>query len=561
MTKIRSAGTVLLAVLMAIAFMPAAAFAETVPAGTAITDGMVITSPGSYYLDKDVTGPITVNLNAKETEGVTINLNGHNITNDSGDAVINKTALTNQDPYGLMITGTGNITASRAAVAGIPDSKTLLKGGTYNSSGWYTIKNLGTLNIQDNVTVKESPENKYPLIDNGWNQPTVTKEDEHDNDTIGGTTYYRGSGKTNMEIAGGVFSVNPDSKTNQSVLNDYFGTMTVDGGVFNGGSSSYAIKNKSTLTINDGSFTGTTAITCSIDNGRVHGLYVNDGEFTSTEGSTCIEVNIEREGSTTDLTAYQILGGIFNKFDDGMQQIIILEKQLRTNFLQVPLATIVNVNTGATTYAVGETPIRKAAAYSGNSVTITGGTVGLNDVSATIVNENGDVSVDDKNLEQGETYYSKTKSSIAELQNTVQDLTAQIAQAQSAGGSSAAQISSLQTQLTQAQAELKAAQESNAQFDAVTAQVGGVKAKAGKRKATLTWTPQTSGISGYQIYRRAAGGKYKLVKRITDIAAGKWTNRNLKKGKKYYYRIRAYRSITGGELWGAYSAAVKVKVK
>lgn len=88
-----------------------------------------------------------------------------------------------------------------------------------------------------------------------------------------------------------------------------------------------------------------------------------------------------------------------------------------------------------------------------------------------------------------------------------------------------------------------------------------LKAKAGKRYVKLSWTALTDNTTGYRVYRKTKGGKYAKVKTITKASTASWTNKGLKKGKTYYYKVRAYKSITSGELWGTSSNTAKAKVK
>ncbi len=85
------------------------------------------------------------------------------------------------------------------------------------------------------------------------------------------------------------------------------------------------------------------------------------------------------------------------------------------------------------------------------------------------------------------------------------------------------------------------------------------KAAAGKKKATLIWK-KVKGAAGYQVYRSMRkNGKYICVKK--NLKAAKYTDKKLKKGKTYYYKVRAYKKVNGKTITGAYSAIRKVKVK
>ena len=82
-----------------------------------------------------------------------------------------------------------------------------------------------------------------------------------------------------------------------------------------------------------------------------------------------------------------------------------------------------------------------------------------------------------------------------------------------------------------------------------------------KGRLTASWK-RGAGISGYQLqYGLKAdfsdGRKVKISKATTL----RRTIKNLKKGKAYYVRIRAYKKTGGKSYWSAWSAAKKIKVR
>ena len=83
--------------------------------------------------------------------------------------------------------------------------------------------------------------------------------------------------------------------------------------------------------------------------------------------------------------------------------------------------------------------------------------------------------------------------------------------------------------------------------------------KKGK-KVLLKWK-KVSGVTGYEIYR-AEGyfGKYKKIKTVTKATTTSFTNTKLKKGKSYYYKIRAYKTVDGKKVYGDYSYSLSTYV-
>lgn len=137
----------------------------------------------------------------------------------------------------------------------------------------------------------------------------------------------------------------------------------------------------------------------------------------------------------------------------------------------------------------------------------------------------------------------------------------------------AAEDKALESEKQAAEAEKKATEAQNAQKAAeekvaatndkysAPAFVQNLKVKAGKKKAVLTWE-KAENASGYRIYRATSkDGKYKLVKTVKGADTLKYVNKKLKSGKKYYYKVRAYKKVPGGKIFSKATEAKKVKVK
>ena len=87
--------------------------------------------------------------------------------------------------------------------------------------------------------------------------------------------------------------------------------------------------------------------------------------------------------------------------------------------------------------------------------------------------------------------------------------------------------------------------------------VTGVKVTSPKRKTLKIRWKKIAGANGYQIYRATSkNGTYKLVKTINKGSTTSWTNKSLKSGKKYYYKVRAFVKYNGKKYPGAYSSKV-----
>ena len=83
--------------------------------------------------------------------------------------------------------------------------------------------------------------------------------------------------------------------------------------------------------------------------------------------------------------------------------------------------------------------------------------------------------------------------------------------------------------------------------------------KAGNKQVALKWK-KVSGASGYQVYRaNSKNGKYTLVASIKKGSTVSYTNKNLKAGKIYYYKVRAYRTVNNKKVYSSYSAVKAAK--
>lgn len=229
---------------------------------------------GTVTLDNDYTETITINTG----KNITLDLNNHNLSSSTGDAIVNKGTLTIKGSGQVSTTANGS-----AAIANFPDAVANVNGGTYTSSEWYVIKNLGTMTITGDVTVKkpDGSQNTASLIDNGWynSSDTVAKESVSAQDN-----------KAKLTIKSGNFKGNSGQKSCSVVKNDDYGTLKIFGGTFdstanNNTNNSTTILNWNVAEIFGGNFTGkypisNGAYTVNADKGQ---LTISGGTFTGTQ--------------------------------------------------------------------------------------------------------------------------------------------------------------------------------------------------------------------------------------------------------------------------------------
>ena len=80
-----------------------------------------------------------------------------------------------------------------------------------------------------------------------------------------------------------------------------------------------------------------------------------------------------------------------------------------------------------------------------------------------------------------------------------------------------------------------------------------------KKTARLSWTNCSTRATGYKVYMATSkNGTYKLVKTTT---AKSFTKYYLTSGKTYYFKVRAYRTVDGKNIYGNYSTIKSIRVK
>lgn len=84
--------------------------------------------------------------------------------------------------------------------------------------------------------------------------------------------------------------------------------------------------------------------------------------------------------------------------------------------------------------------------------------------------------------------------------------------------------------------------------------------KKSSTSITVKWTKVT-GANGYEIYRATSkNGTYKKIKTVTKGATVSYVNTGCKKSTRYYYKVRAYRTVSGKKVFGSYSAVKNLKL-
>ena len=253
----------------------------------------LLNAGGSVTLDRDYTGDFSVPANVK----VDLKLNGHNITNVSGDTFT--VGLGGE----LTISGDGtvdNVSHGRSCIYN--NGKVTLNGGAYTRSketgenpttsgknSYYNILNHGELIINEGVTVYQSGAFSS-LIDNGY-------YDYKKSDPRFGYVDGTNNAAPSLTINGGSFSGGINT-----IKNDDGATLTIIGGEFSNTTQS-CVQNNNVATISGGTYNP--AKGHSVESKAYAGEH-NKGE-TSITGGTFNGPLYTYGGGT-----FKISGGTFN---------------------------------------------------------------------------------------------------------------------------------------------------------------------------------------------------------------------------------------------------------
>jgi len=251
-------------------------------------------------LDMDYTESITI----AEGQNIILDLNGKTLTNKENEHTIwNNGTLTIIDSVGGGVVD--NVSHGRAAL--VNAGTATLNGGSFTRSkeagntntnnggnSYYNIKNLGTLTINDGVTVVQNDGHYSSLIANGW----YCSGDEGASDL--GVAWSKGK-KAELTINGGTFSGGK-----YVVKNDDYGYLTINNGVFSNEDDG-VILNTNVAEIKGGSFTTDSSLIYNwkaSEEANIGKLTIAGGTFNNT-GAANSKLFSHNDGSLT------LNGGIF----------------------------------------------------------------------------------------------------------------------------------------------------------------------------------------------------------------------------------------------------------
>lgn len=82
--------------------------------------------------------------------------------------------------------------------------------------------------------------------------------------------------------------------------------------------------------------------------------------------------------------------------------------------------------------------------------------------------------------------------------------------------------------------------------------------KSGKQSIKITWT-KISGTTKYQVYMSTKKNSgYKRIKTVSSKSFS-YTKGKLKKGKRYYFKVRSYKKVGGKNYYSSFSSVKSIK--
>ena len=385
----------LLTLVMALSLLTVTAFAEETTVKDAESLEKAIANGNTIILGADITG---VNITIPQGATVKLNLNGYTLTgsNSKQDVISNKGNLT--------LEGSGKVTAlNGGAVVNYPGATASIKGGEYNAETWYTIKNLGTMDIYDGVTVAAETGDSS-LIANGW-YGDGTGNDRN-------VPYPTDGSSAKLTIYGGSFSGGMNT-----VKNDDYGVVTIHDGTFKN-SNGPTILNWNEATLNGGDFSVPSGVVLAygyLNNEADKGQFtITGGTFTSGNGGEdhLFGVGLSaKQGGFIKVQGGEFSGKLYTQSD--YRATVTISKgsfssEVDPSLIDTGKTAASLTSDGNTTYYIGDadsiSQALASAAKDGDVITVQQGNADFTGVAAGVQvanNGNGTVSANGVKVEPG----------------------------------------------------------------------------------------------------------------------------------------------------------------
>ena len=163
--------------------------------------------------------------------------------------------------------------------------------------------------------------------------------------------------------------------------------------------------------------------------------------------------------------------------------------------------------------------------------------------------------VDKAELAQAKADLDTAKAAEKEAKDNLDAAKADLATAKSKVTELEGKVSALEEDLAAEESEIAELKEKNS---ILSKTVKKVKAKAKKKSALVSWKSVGKGFK-YEVYRST--NPTKSFKKVKTAKKLKVTVKKLKKGKTYYFKVRAFKKVGGKKVYTGYSNIAKVKIK
>ena len=520
---------------------------------------------GEIVLEKDVAEDVKI----PEDKTVVINLNGHNITNVNDNTIYNKGNLTIKGEGNL-----DNLTNAKATVYNEVGATCVLDSGNYDRSKdekgntYYTILNHGTMTINDGVmvktaTIKAEKDGGYPssLIENGWYDETQNT-----------------SGKdSKLTINGGIFTGGLNT-----IKNDGYGVLIINGGTFTN-YIQFCILNWNSVEINGGRFTDEKNFPIYTASYNGYTMYkgeltVNDGIFTyDRESSAAIRANksakviinsekleYKSKESNADLL-YTLAKKIEKTTVAGIKDLEYTGKELTQDItVKDGNETLVNGTDYEVSYANNTKPGKA-------TVTITGKGNYAGTITKTFIIRPTQVkSVKVKSQETNSvTINWSAVNGVTGYKVYVFDYSKNKYQYAGKTKDTSFEVKKLKVSTTykfkvRAYVNVDGTQYFGkySTYLKNSTRPNTPKVNFSSKNGKVTFNvKKDSATTGYKIYMSTSkNGKYTRI-RTLDKNVKSYTKKGLKANKTYYFKIRAYRTVNGQQIFSNYTEVLSIKVR
>ena len=253
---------------------------------------------------------VTESITIATDKEITLDLNGKTLTNNEvANTITNEGSLTICDSSNDKTGKVMNAYTQKAVLFNAGGANAVLNGGTFErteTKTYYTIKNLGTMTINDGVTVNQLNESSSAVANGCQKQSEYTDSDIKL--TINGGTFVRGL---------------------ITIKNDECGILEINGGSFTNILGNYTVFNWNKAVINGGTFDAPYVVgNGKYNNNSIGDLDITNGTFKGIicpdkSGYPSDDISISGGTFSEDVSDYCADGYVASKNSDGTYSVFV----------------------------------------------------------------------------------------------------------------------------------------------------------------------------------------------------------------------------------------------